>query len=128
MNNIWDQIATVHRNTRAFALGAGFLLILAWGAYQLHSTKLVNTTRTTAVVEKITPYQLGYSGTYGKGSGNTTFYRGRLIFADSTWVEMQMIKPLPEVGDRLPVIIEHYDNGSKHYSVDWVDWQTHGAD
>jgi len=124
MYNFWDHLATVHRNARAFTMGAGFLLILAWGAYQMRSTKLVDTTRTTAVVEEIKQYNLGSSSTSGRGSGKITIYRGKLVFEDSTWVEMQMIKPLPEVGDRLPVIVEHYDNGSKYYSVDWIAWQT----
>ena len=114
----------VYRNTRVIFTAAGFLLILAWGAYQMRSTKLVDTTRATAVVEEIKQYKLGSSGTSGRGSGKVIYYRGRLVFDDSTWVEMQMIQPLPEVGDRVPVIIEHYDNGSKYYAIDRVAWRT----
>ena len=124
MNNFWDNWATVHRNTRVIFTAAGFLLILAWGAYQMRSSKLVDTTRTTVVVTEVKQYKMGSSSTNGKGSGNVTFYRGRLVFDDSTWVEMQLIQPLPEEGDRLPVIIEHYDNGSKYYSIDRVAWRT----
>ncbi len=128
MSNFWDNWATVHRNTRVIFTAAGFLLILAWGAYQMRSTKLVDTTRTTAVVKEIKTFNLGKSGTGSSGSGKVTFYRGRLAFDDSTVVEMQLIQPLPEVNDRLPVIIEHYENGSKQYIIDWVAWQTQGAD
>ncbi len=127
MSNFWDRWATHYRNWRAIFAAVGFLSILAWGSYEMQSAELVDTYAETAVVLEVKKYNLSM-GTSAEGTGSRdTIYRGRLLLSDSTIVEMMLVPPIPRVGDRLPINIERYDDGSLYYSIDVVKWQTEGS-
>jgi hypothetical protein len=127
MSSFWDNWATTHRNMRVAATATGFLLILAWGAYTLRSSKPFNITRTTAELIEINRVSLGKSSMGGNSSSGINIYRGKLVFDDSTVIELKLGQPLPELGDRLPIVIENYENGSKVYNIDWTAWRTGGG-
>jgi hypothetical protein len=128
MSNFWDKWATRYRNWRVIFTATGFLSILAWGSYELLITPaLIDTCAETAVVLEVKKYNLSLGSTADGKSSRDVIYRGRLLLSDSTTVEMMLVPPIPKVGDRLPINVEKYDDGSLYYSIDVVEWQTEGS-
>ncbi len=126
MGNFWDNWATRHRNWRAVCTAVAFLLTLSWAAIEIRSSKLVETTNDTATVLEIRKHNAA-STVPGRGEyGATAMYTGKLELSDGSTVELLLFPPLPEVGDRMPMIAEHYSDGKIYYSIDHQEWRTNG--
>ena len=126
MSKFWDTWATRHRNWRAIYTAAGFLLILLWAGIEIRSNKLIDTTRDTAVVLEIRKHSTAAAHSAWGESGGSTICTGKLMLSDSTTVELLLFSPLPNVGDKMPMVVEHYNDGKKYYSIDHQDWQMNG--
>lgn len=126
MSRFWDAWATSHRNWRAIYTAAGFLFILLWAGIEIRSSRLVDSTKETAIVLEIRTHSTASSFAGREEPGGPAMCTGRLMLADSTTVELMLFSPLPDVGDRMPVIVERYNNGKTYYSVDHQDWQMNG--
>ena len=127
MDNFRDIWATRHRNWRAILAAAGFLAILAWGSRELLSTpELVGKYKDTAVVLGVDEYRLVLGTTVDGSSSRDSIYRGCVQLSDSSTVELTLVPPIPAVGERIPVTVEQYEDGSLYYSIDVVEWQTEG--
>ncbi len=46
--------------------------------------------------------------------------------ADSTEIEVQLPKPPPSVGDRIPLRCEQYQSGKRIFSFDHQEWTISG--
>jgi hypothetical protein len=53
-------------------------------------------------------------------------YTGKLMLSDSTTVELLLFSPLPQVVDKMPMIVQHYSDGRRYYGIDQQEWQMNG--
>lgn len=113
MPRFLDRIATQHRNWEARITALVVLVILAWATFQLRSVKLLEVTSDDATVVEVV--RLG---------GESTLYKGTLVLSDSTTLDMLLPNPVPNVGDVVPLRVEHLSNHKKSYSVDLMKWRT----
>lgn len=42
-------------------------------------------------------------------------------------IELLLPQPVPELGDKVPLRVEHFSNNARSYSVDVTKWQTEGS-
>jgi hypothetical protein len=127
MSKFWDNWATKHRNWEVIATAVGVLAILAWGIVQMDSAEMVGSSEVTATVKEIraigaasTQNALGSPNSQG---ANTNFRLGVLVLEDGSTIQMLLVKPLPRPGEKIPLRVEHYDDGSRSYGIDRVKWQ-----
>lgn len=89
--------------------------IVFWALIQKES-KLVSTSRETAILNTVKEVSAEMEGRFG-GSTTITFYRGCLELPDGTEIEISLRPPIPTTG-KVPIIVDHFDNGKKFYSID----------
>jgi len=112
-----DTIATQHRNWRSIAIAVVFAGVLVWASYEFSTNELVEITYENATVVEVIPF-----------GDDSNLYKGELTLNDSTTIEVLLPKPVPRVGDQLPLRIEHYEDGTHSYGVDVEKWQTEGSE
>ncbi len=91
---------------------------------QLSSNKLLAVERETAIVTKIT--RVDTSELHTKLGAGINVYQGYVELADGTEIELGLVPPTPKVGDRIPILVERYENGKTHYRIDRERWQMSG--
>ncbi len=127
MSRFWDRWATSYRNTRA-VLAAVFLSpILVWllvTDQQLSTNALLVTEHEIAIVTKVTRVDTG--GLHSKLGAGVDVYQGYAALADGTEIELDLVPPMPKVGDRIPILVERYEDGRTDYRIDRQEWQTSG--
>jgi hypothetical protein len=128
MNRFWDRWATQHRNWEAIVTAVVFLSIVAWGLVQLRSAKLVKTTYETGVVTEVKKPGAATAGMREGESGGVNIHVGSLELNDSTTIQILLVPPIPRPGDRVPLKVEHYNDGSRTYTIDRERWQMHGSE
>lgn len=124
MSKFWDRWATTHRNWEAIFSAVGVLLILAWAVVQLWSAEIVRITFETAVVREVKSFTTAGADAGRGDGGGMSVQVGRLELNDGRTIEILLVPPIPRTGDRVPLKVEHYDDGSRSYSIDRTRWQT----
>jgi hypothetical protein len=126
MSKFTDLLATNYRNWRAIFIAIALLIITLWAINQKRSLKLIDTTYEIGVVKSVKRHSVqGISTKYGK-SGGITIYKGKLLLSNNTGIELQLVPPIPNIGDSIPLIVEHFSNGKKFYFIDIEKWQIYG--
>ena len=113
MSRLWDRRATSYRNTRAVLAVVFLSPILMWVLatdQQLSTNKLLAVERETAIVTKIT--RVDASELLTKLGAGINVYQGYVELADGTEIELALVPPTPKVGDRIPILVERYENGN----------------
>jgi hypothetical protein len=118
MSRFWDKWATEHRNWGAIVTGAGVILILAWGIAQLWSAEIVKITFETAVVREVRTLGTSAADNSGGGTSRMRVQLGSLELKDGSTIEILLVPPIPQAGDKILLKVEHYDDGSRTYSID----------
>lgn len=118
MSRFWDRWATEHRNWGAIFTVAGVLLILAWGVAQLWSAEIVKITFERAVVKEVKTIGTTAADNSNGGVGRMKFQLAQLELKDGSTIEVLLVPPIPKTGDKILLKVEHYDDGSRTYSID----------
>ncbi len=130
MSNFWDNWATAYRNWRAI-IGAIVLLgVFIWALMlkqEFLSRKLLSIRHEEAVVKRVVKLDLNKVPSRFGSSEGVTLYKGVLELPDGTELKLTLVPPIPKVGDRVPLIVEHYDDGSRFYTIDREKWQIEGS-
>lgn len=106
--------AHAYRNARAMAVIGALLTVLAFGLIA-NSNKIVATTELTARVLEVS-------------ESNGTF-QARVAASDGreARIFLPLAGPRPSVGEQIPLIAEHYSDGSTRHRFDesrWIGLQT----
>jgi hypothetical protein len=128
MSKFWDNWATKHRNWEVIATAVGVTAILVWGIVQLKSVESVGSTEATAVVKELQAFGAAATGTDDTQVPERNMCIGVLQLEDGATIRMLLVKPLPKPGDKVPLRVEHYNDGSKTYSIDVVKRYTQETD
>jgi|GEM_PF-2466686 hypothetical protein len=127
MSNFWDNWATTHRNWKVIISVIGLLGIFIWALilkYESSSKKLLSIKHEKAVVKKIEKLDLSkVPSRFGTNEG-AILYRGILELPDGTEIRVVLVPPIPQIGDRVPLLVENYDDGTTFYEIDRERWQT----
>ncbi len=117
--NIWNSWAVMHRNARA--VGAALALLIAIVAMQLlRCDPMVGRENISGLV-----LQVEAEGLHPLGDGEPQS-RVIVVMPDSVKVRLMLPPPVPQVGDAIPVVTEHYKKGKTLYSLDHQKWRMHG--
>ena len=126
MSRFWNHRATAHRNWSAFFAAIGMAGILIWSLVlknQEDSHQLLRTETVISTVTHVKEYSMGKMQTkYGETQG-IKIYRGRIALPDGGEIEMRLVSPIPQVGDKMPIVIDHYDDGQKKYRINQMEWR-----
>ena len=117
MSKTWDNWATIHRNWNAITTALFLLLtlILAWVLIHKEPA-MVSTSHEIGIAKRV------------KRSTDEIHSIAHLEMSDDTEIVLYFIPhPIPEFGDKIPVIVKYYDNGKKSYSIDRLEWQMYGS-
>lgn len=127
MSRFWDNWAKSYRNTRAVLAVVFLSPVLIWVLLtdqQSSSNRLLVVDHETAVVTKIT--NLDTSKLHTQLGAGINVYQGLVQLADGTEIELGLVPPIPKLGDRVPILVERYENGSTDYRIDRQEWQVSG--
>ncbi len=107
MSRFFDNWAWAHRNARAWVMVVALGGMLAWTLWETSTERLERREVSGTLVEI-------------RGADDPTnkaLVIGRIRLADGTQVRLMMPqgRPLPKVGDQVPLIYERYDDGSQYY-------------
>ncbi len=128
MSRFWDSWATAYRNWRAALAVLLLLPILIWALAvkdEMSSQQLLAVDHATAIVRKIVELDTSKLSTKFGATG-ISVYQGYLELPDGNEIELTLIPPIPKIGDRVPLIVEHYDDGKTYYRIDRDEWQLFG--
>ncbi len=127
MSNFWDNWATTHRNWKVIFSLIGLLGIFIWALILKHessSKRLLSIDQGVAVVKRIEKLDLSkVPSRFGTNEG-AVLYRGTLELPDGTEIRVVLVPPIPQIGDRVPLLVENYDDGTTFYEIDRERWQT----
>lgn len=118
MKNLWGNLALAHRNAHAFVAVVLLAGILIWALVmkgQNDANALLSVEKEIATVVQIQEFSLGEAD-------GTASYLGVIEVAGGQKVKLVLPNPLPAVGGRIPVKVETYEDGSKMYAIDQVEW------
>ena len=127
MSRFWDRWATSYRNTRAVMAVVFLSPILIWMLAtdrQLSVNKLLMVEHETAIVTKIA--RADTSQLHTQLGAGINVYQGYVELVDGTEVELGFAPPMPKVGDKIPILVERYEDGKTNYRVDRQEWQMSG--
>ena len=91
---------------------------------QLSVNKLLVIDHGIAVVTKID--QVDTSEAHTRLGVGVDVYQGHVQLADGTEIELGLVPPMPKVGDKIPILVERYEDGKTHYRIDRQEWQMSG--
>ena len=117
--NIWDSWAGWYRNSRA--LGAALAMLIAIVTMQLlRCNPMESRENISGVVLVVEARDLT-----GFSNGES---QSRVLVAtpDSLKVRLLLPPPVPEVGNLIPLVAEHYKKGDTLYFLDHQKWRMHG--
>ena len=127
MSRFWDRWATSYRNTRAVLAVVFLSPILIWVLatdQQLGTNRLLAVEHEKAIVTRID--QLDTSELHSKLGSDVIIYQGYVELTDGSEIELGLIPPIPKVGDGVPILVEHYEDGKTYYRIDRQEWQMSG--
>lgn len=121
MSRFWDNWATAYRNWRAAfaALMLAAVLVYGWVLHGMYAKeKVVSTERTMGTVTRIIEM--------GRPEKANPLYVGTIALGDGRLVRVILARPVPAVGDQVPLISETYQNGEVFYFLDAERWRIDG--
>ena len=114
MSIFGDNSAILYRNVTAVTTAIFLLVLLSWAIF--YTSKIPSTIgreNTTATVTKIKI-----------STGDLTFQSVELQLPDETKFKAVInARPIPKVGDTMPVFVFLHDNNTKSYSVNQDKWR-----
>lgn len=116
MRSIFDQWATIHRNSKALSSLILLLIIFGWAAFkmwQLDNDPMLGVERLTGTVEKVIRSSSERGG---------EMVIGEVVLEDGTRVRLYFPQSYPAEGEVVPVEVEVYESGENFYSLDVDRW------
>lgn len=114
MGKFFDNWAWAHRNARAWYMVVVLTGLLAWTLWETSAERIEYHQISGDMLEVI-----------GENSG---IAMGRVRLADGHEIKVYLPLQLPpKVGDRVPLIIEHYEDGRVMYAFDNASWIADGG-
>jgi tryptophan synthase alpha subunit len=125
MNSLWNNWAVAYRNKKAFFALVSVAGILLWALYtkpRAPSSKLVRSETVAATVREVKSYTSKPMHTkYGVSQGHK-MARAVLILPDGNKIVVRFIDTMPREGEKVPILVNHYRDGSKKYFIDRLRW------
>lgn len=124
MRKLLDYWATVIRNTRAIgaAVVVWLMVALMWGLKcQADRDPVVASGQERATVIEVLGGDPG-----GDSESGLKLRQAVVMLADSTFIQIILSPPLPEVGDGIPLRCEKYRSGKRAYTFDAREWALTG--
>lgn len=113
MGKFFDNWAWAHRNARAWFMVIVLAGLLAWALWETSAERIEYRETSGELLEV-------FGGGEVKNSG---FAVGRVRVDDGREIKLYLPQQLPpKVGDRVPLIMERYDDGSVLYAFDNGKW------
>ena len=111
--------AIAYRNSRAVFLAISLSFILIWALFlknQGDNRTFLETQKIMATVQEINIKQ-------ATSSRGTTSYFVKLQLPDGKHIIFMPLKPPPiTLGSKVPILVDIYDNGTKYYHYNSIDW------
>lgn len=115
MGRFFDNWAWAHRNARAWGMVIVLAGLLGWTLWETS-------------VERIDYRETGGELLEVIGDANSGFSVGRVRVDDGREIKVYLPQQLtPKAGDRVPLIMEHYDDGSVLFAFDNGKWMADGG-
>ncbi len=115
--------AARYRWGKALLAAVGTVGILVWALYSRHySPRLIRTERVQAVVKEVKRASTGELHTrYGVSPG-IEIARVVLVLPDGEEVKVTFLDFPPEPGEKIPLVIQHFSDGSRRFIFDEMEW------
>jgi len=118
MGQFFDNWAWAHRNARAWGMVIVLAGLLSWALWATRVERIEYHETSGELVEVI-------GGNQGENSGIAV---GRVRVDDGPEIKVYLPQQLPpKVGDRVPLIMECYDDGKVLYAFDNGKWIADGG-
>lgn len=123
MSRFSDNLATSHRSSAAVFAAIGLAGILVWAlVLKQEQGRFLQTENVMATIREIKKFEHKYSSRY-TGTSLTITYVIYLTLPEGKDIKLRSSLLPPKIGSQVPVLVDVYENGSKFYYYNHMEWQ-----